>query len=93
MDVKKRDSRIGNYVLGIRYDFALCKYKIIIALSGWESNADYIDGTSFARDLNYKVDFDSEEEADFYVGIIEEKIADWHDLKERIRRKNYESIF
>lgn len=83
-----KDTHIGNYIVGIRYDFNICKYRIIIALNGWESNADWIDKTSFAKDLPATV-FDSEESASYAMDIIYEKIMKWEDFKEDERaRKN-----
>ena len=53
-----KDIRIGNYVIGSRYNFTECKYKIVIALSGWENTPVYLENTFFSKDLT-KTTFDS----------------------------------
>lgn len=89
MEIKTKDFRVGNYILGIRFDFEINKYKIIVGLTGWENNCCYIDKTSFAKTINYKTEFDSEEEADYYRDIIVEQIGDWNDYVAREKLKSY----
>jgi hypothetical protein len=80
VDRVRKDTRIGSYVMGVRYDYNDCKYKILIALNRWEDNPAYLQNTYFAKDLAKSI-FDSEEEADYYFDIVFEKIADWENYK------------
>jgi hypothetical protein len=84
-----KDTHIGNYIVGIRYDFNICKYRILIALNCWKDDPVWVDKTSFAKDIPATV-FDSEESALYAMDIIYEIIMKWEDFKEHERARKYQ---